>query len=95
MSERDFIVCSDCVYFEEKELIDERYPILKRGYCKYFNKEVDNRWEINCEEFDDEDEQTCDKCRWFYEDEDMIYRCMYYDDEVEWYRPACKNFKLF
>lgn len=41
--------CSDCAYFEFNELIDKHYPILKRGYCNYLNKEVDNRWEIDCD----------------------------------------------
>ena len=38
-SERDFLVCSDCIYFDFVELIDERYP-LKRGRCSLHNKIV-------------------------------------------------------
>ena len=30
---RDFLVCSDCIYFEPDEIIDERYPEIKRGVC--------------------------------------------------------------
>ena len=95
MNERDFVVCSDCEYFKETELIDKRYPELKRGHCRWFDTNVDNRWEAKCEEFISKNNHICEQCSWFFEDEDMIYRCMYYDDEVEWFRPACKNFKLF
>ena len=51
MNERDFVVCSDCEYFKETELIDEKYPELKRGHCRWFDTNVDNRWEVKCEEF--------------------------------------------
>ena len=60
-SERDFLVCSDCIYFDFVELIDERYP-LKRGRCSLHNKIVDDRWETLCE--DCTGKYQCTECCW-------------------------------
>ena len=66
-NERDFLVCSECAHFIFKELIDERYPMIKRGICSKFEKLVDNRWEIKCE--DNTANYTCKNCIHFAEDE--------------------------
>jgi hypothetical protein len=48
-NERDFLVCSDCAYYQFIEQIDPRYP-LTRGRCTLFDKIVDDRWETTCPE---------------------------------------------
>lgn len=69
--------CSNCSFFEFIELIDKRYPILKRGQCNYLNKEVDNRWEHNCDYFIDLT-INCIQCKHCYDNE---WYCIEEDDE--------------
>lgn len=61
--ERNFRVCSDCAYFTDEEVIDYRYPMIKKGRCKFHNKIVDNRWECNCK--DNTYYCRCDMCEHF------------------------------
>lgn len=71
---RDFFVCSDCAYFNSTEIIDERYPEIKKGYCSCHNKTVDNRWETKCK--DNTVYCCCDQCKYFEENFD-------YDPETD------------
>lgn len=64
--ERDFLVCSDCAYFTNAEVINEKYPLLKRGRCSLYGKIVDNRWETKCE--DNTYYCQCDMCEHFCKD---------------------------
>jgi hypothetical protein len=90
-SERDFLVCSDCIYFDFIELIDERYPTIKRGRCSLYNKIVDNRWETDCAE--NTGKPSCTNCRHCVTDDDFDECCAitghYIYDEKE----PCENFE--
>ena len=94
--ERDFNVCSDCCYFEFTEYIDENYP-FKRGRCKKFDKNVDDRWEVKCEE---RNCWMCENCKYFkakaskyFEDEYDYFKCEYWDKDVSPYDDICEEFK--
>lgn len=80
--ERNFLVCSDCAYFINEEIIDERYPEIVKGKCKLHNKTVDNKWETNCK--DNTYYCCCDQCKYFHEnvyfdlnDEEDDFNCRY------------------
>lgn len=94
--DRDFAVCSDCCYFEFTEYIDEKYP-FKRGRCKLFNKNVDDRWETKCEELHYWLCEDCEYYKVFIDDDiDDDYEgttCEYWDKHVEDCDYACDEFK--
>ena len=97
--------CSNCSFFEFMELIDKKYPILKRGKCNYLNKEVDNRWEHNCDYFIDlaTNCMQCEHCynnEWYcveddYDDidENYPYVCEESNEYVDETTHICKKFK--
>lgn len=66
--ERNFLVCSDCAYFKETEIIDDRYPMIKKGKCVKHEKIVDNRWETKCE--DNTYYCQCNMCNYFVDNSD-------------------------
>lgn len=68
-NERDFTVCTDCSYFVFTELIDERYPDIKRGKCSLHHKIVDNRWADNCP--DNNCDVNCYECEYLGHDGDF------------------------
>lgn len=71
-SERDFNVCSDCTWFQFTEYIDKNYPV-KYGKCHFFNKIVDDRWEVKCSKFKS---LTCEQCKYY-----RVYTSDYFDDD--------------
>lgn len=99
---RDFLVCSDCAYFEPNEIIDERFPEIKRGLCTLHNKIVDNRWGTDCD--DNTYYCCCDQC-WYitdnvnYDPDDEIddeapFTCPYKNNVYDTDK-VCKNFRDF
>ena len=102
VEERNFLVCSDCAFFQPTELIDERYPEIKRGNCLKYNKIVDNRCEVDCE--DNTYDFCCDMCKYFEDnpeydpiedDFDSEYICSYNDMPVSETKKCCNNFKPY
>ena len=103
-SERNFLVCSDCAYFINEEVIDERYPKIVKGKCKLHNKIVDNRWETNCK--NNTYYCQCDMCKYFSENpyfdqnedidfdlDNYPYECSYKNIPIEEDNKVCENFK--
>lgn len=102
--ERDFLVCGDCAYFQEDEIIDKRFPEIKSGKCIKHHILVDNLKEVNCA--DNTDGCTCDMCKffnenmWFEAEEEMNednypYECTYKNIPVEEDSRPCEHFKSF
>ena len=93
-----FPVCSVCVNFKKTGYIDERYPIIVRGMCLKYNKEVDNRWEVKCDEFCDA--VTCSLCKHYnygYEMEneygDLIGYCDVVGEDIRSDMDVCMEFE--
>lgn len=63
--------CSDCIFFDSDcaELIDPKYPIIKRSWCAQLDKTVDNRWNTDCKKFKDKGLCTCESCIHFEDKE--------------------------
>ena len=102
--ERDFLVCSDCAYFINEKIIDERYPKIVKGKCKLHNKIVDNRWETNCK--DNTYYCQCNMCKYFsecsdynlaedtdFELDNYPYECSYKNIPIEEDGIVCEYFK--
>jgi hypothetical protein len=98
-AERDFLVCSDCAHFVFKELIDDRYPMIKRGICTLHDKLVDNRWATDCE--DNTANFTCKDCihctdnEEYVNDTDSYYydMCDITNEEIDLNDCACERFE--
>lgn len=95
--ERGFNICSDCAYFTNAEVIDEKYPELKRGWCSLHSKMVDNRWETDCKEIC---LLICEDCTYYkvfqsdyLNDEYEKTICEYWDIDVYDCEYACEKFK--
>ena len=100
--ERNFLVCSDCAYFNPTELIDERYPEIKRGECLKHHIIVDNRSETDCE--DNTYNCCCDMCKYFEynpyydkneDDLESEHICEYRDLPVDETSKCCSHFKPY
>ena len=89
--ERDFLVCSDCIYYKANEIFDNRYPDITRGICSLHDKIVDNRWETKCE--DNTGKYSCKNCQYFEYDENNIAFCNYYDNDID-ENDICEKFEL-
>lgn len=86
-----FLTCSDCKYFTFKELIDERYPEIKRGICTLNERIVDNRWETDCTK--NTGKPSCTNCRHCITDDEFDEFCAITGHYIYDEREPCENFE--
>lgn len=91
-NERDFLVCSDCIYYTKTEIFNEKYPEITRGICSLHEKVVDNRWESKCK--DNTGNYVCKNCQFFDYDEHNRSICTYYEEYTEDSSDVCNEFDL-
>lgn len=86
--DRNFKICSDCIYFEQRDIIDERYPFIKEGFCAKYHKRVTNLNEVICQEFCLK--FKCKHCVKFEYGEDI---CTKFEEECDPDEAICENFE--
>ena len=102
--ERNFLVCGDCAFFNATEIIDERYPQIKKGKCIKHNKIVDNFKETECT--DNTGNYKCNMCihfkenKWFDDakniyGDDYPFECSFKSVPRDEDSEPCEYFSLY
>ena len=86
--DRNFVVCSDCIHFEQHGIIDENYPCVKYGKCTIKHQRVTNLFQTKCKDFNLKYE--CKDCIHFDMNNDY---CEKLNDNIYFGQDICYEFE--